>query len=267
MSHPVGGDAPSPGFTDGGADVTPSAPVPACESVPASAARVAYVAYPVRTILPPIPSTTGVAGSETGLWFIGGGHNANTHQLVHVDLTSGETTFSHEYTNLIETLGTGVFGIAYDGSSVWISVSGNTNKVVQVDATSGEIVRTIASPSVLGPSDLHFRGDELVMSTGTGEVFAISLGAIPEVTRLFQSREALSGRDAGVAVLGDTTFVSGLFEHLDAYGPTGSFEGEVVDGFGQPFGLGAALDFFGDQLVIARPVGVSFYELCANRTR
>ena len=73
MSHPVGGDGPLE-FEDGGSGPSPDdVVVPDCVSVPPSASPVAYVANFTRTYLPPIPSVTGVAGSEAGLWLIGSG--------------------------------------------------------------------------------------------------------------------------------------------------------------------------------------------------
>ena len=77
------------------------------------------------SFLSPIDSPVGIAVDDTGLyWIIAGEHNGGTHVLISWDPTTGSIPNSYSYDGLIEGLGTGVYGIAWDGSTIWISVSG-----------------------------------------------------------------------------------------------------------------------------------------------
>jgi hypothetical protein len=103
------------------------------------------------TFLPPVTQLRGITFDGTRFWLMRGDHNALEHTLVEWDPSSTQTSRSFTYENLIEVAGTGVYGVGWDGSTVWMSVSGNTNKLVQAQPDDGAILRTLAGPSVLGP--------------------------------------------------------------------------------------------------------------------
>jgi hypothetical protein len=174
----------------------------------------------------PIPDPTGVACAGDELWLLNGGHNSQTHRLVRYNIVDGGISFDHSYTGLIEQAGTGVYGITTHDSSVWLSVSGNRNKLVQVDATTGALGRVIGSPTFLGPSDLETDGQTLIVSTGLGEVYRVTLDAVPRTTRLFKTWN-IHDRDIGIASLGADWLVAGLFGVLHTYSASGDFVGEV----------------------------------------
>jgi len=158
----------------------------------------------------PIPDPAGIAFDGTQLWLMGGGHNAPTHRLVRYDDRNFAITRDFTFDNLIEVSGTGVYGIAWDGSYIWISVSGNRNKLVAVHPDSGQIVRTWASPTILGPSDLSFDSSLMWIGDGTGTVFSMDVhdGGIKSS---FSVASAFV-RDNGIVALTDQVLVNGLFQ-------------------------------------------------------
>jgi hypothetical protein len=97
----------------------------------------AYRLVQTRNIAAPLPDPTGVASDGAGLWILSGGQNSTTNTLVHFDPATGVADRSFQFQNLIEMLGSGAYGITWDGVAVWISVSGNTNKLVGVDPATG----------------------------------------------------------------------------------------------------------------------------------
>lgn len=157
----------------------------------------------------PVSDPTGITFDGVGMWLISGAHNSTTTHLIRYDDVQFTITRDFTLNNLVEAAGTGVYGIAWDGVYVWISVSGNTNKLVAVDPQSGAVVRTWASPTILGPSDLSFDGTSLWIGDGTGKVFEMDprSGAIKgsfSVTSAFE-------RDHGVATPDGQVLVNGLF--------------------------------------------------------
>jgi hypothetical protein len=157
----------------------------------------------------PTPDPTGIAFDGTQLWLISGGHNASTHHLVRYDDHNFVVTREFTFDNLIEVLGTGVYGIAWDGSYIWISVSGNRNKLVAVDPDTGAIARTWASPTILGPSDLSFDASLMWIGDGTGHVFSMDVHN-GELLSSFAVSAAFQ-RDNGIAALTNQVLVNGLF--------------------------------------------------------
>lgn len=167
------------------------------------------------------------------------------------------------FTNLIETAGTGVYGIELDGTSIWISVSGNTNKLVRVDSRSGAITKSMSSPTTLGPSDLALDGTDLVLSSGTGLVFGID-----RETGGVQSRldPWLSGtRQAGVAYRAGEIWVAGLFGGITAYNRSQEYRGAAtIDGASPTQAELGAMTFAGSQLVILSTYGITYYDVSSD---
>jgi len=176
----------------------------------------------------PLPDPTGITHDGVGFWLIAGGHNSSQHTLVRFNPATGVTDRTFTFTNLIESLGTGVYGITWDGTSIWISVSGNTNKLVVVDPVTGMITRTMSSPTVLGPSDLEFDGTNLWLSSGTGVVFLIS-PKTGGILRQFSTSPASSGRDQGVALRPGELWIGNLFGGMEIHDPaTGALVGTAT---------------------------------------
>jgi glutathione S-transferase len=59
--------------------------------------------------------------------------NSQTNTLVHFDPATGVTDRTFAFMGLIEMLGTGAYGITWDGVSVWITVAGNRTKKTDDD--------------------------------------------------------------------------------------------------------------------------------------
>ncbi len=225
-----------------------------------------WVARPLFVLASPIPDPTGVACAGDELWLLNGGHNSQTHRLVRYNIVDGGISFDHSYTGLIEQAGTGVYGITTHDSSVWLSVSGNRNKLVQVDPTTGALGRVIGSPTFLGPSDLETDGQTLIVSTGLGEVYRVTLDAVPRTTRLFKTWN-IHDRDIGIASLGADWLVAGLFGVLHTYSASGDFVGEVRLPSGASVGEAevGALCIQQNQLIMLGNAGIGVYELCNPR--
>ncbi|MDP1922777.1 MAG: hypothetical protein Q8L14_41425 [Myxococcales bacterium] len=225
-----------------------------------------WVARPLYVLASPIPDPTGVACAGDDLWLVNGGHNGQTHRLVRYNTVDGGISFDHTYTGLIETGGTGVYGLTTEGNSVWLSVSGNRNKLVEVDVATGATGRVIGSPSFLGPSDLETDGQSLIVSTGNGEVYRVTLDPVPRTSRLFKTWN-IHDRDIGVAALGPEWLVAGLFGVLHTYSANGDFGGQVTLPGGAPFerALVGALCVQQNQLIMLGTAGIGVYELCNPR--
>jgi len=173
-------------------------------------ALVGYHLVQVSAIASPLPDPTGIAADATGLWIFRGGQNPSVITLMHFDPSTGVIDKTFALGALIDQAGTGAYGITYDGASIWITVAGNTNKLVQVDPSTGQITRTLSSPTYLGPSDLDFDGTNLWLSTGTGMIFSID----PRTGGLQQEYAASPtslGRDYGVAYRSGELWVGELF--------------------------------------------------------
>jgi hypothetical protein len=162
-----------------------------------------------RQIGSPVSDPTGVAFDGTQLWLLSGGHNSTINHLVRYDDVGLAVTRDFTLQNLIEQLGTGAYGIAWDGQFIWISVSGNTNKLVAVDPDTGAIAKTWGSPTTLGPSDLSFDATSMWIGDGTGDVYSMDLatGGIQSSFRV----SAAFGRDNGIAARTGQVLVNGLF--------------------------------------------------------
>jgi outer membrane protein assembly factor BamB len=212
----------------------------------------------------PVVNARGVACDGAHVWLMAGDHNAPTHTLSYVELASSAVSKSYAYDNLIENLGTGVYGITQLAGTVFISVAGNTNKIVHVDAATGKIIGQFAAPTDLGPSDLDLSGGDLIESSGTGTVFKLDTrtGAV-----LGRFSAGNFGRDQGVAVRDQEAFVGSLFGGLDVYDlTTGSPKGHVtkLDGseFEEDWDVGP-MCFNGSKLLVLSRLGLTEYEVRA----
>jgi hypothetical protein len=213
----------------------------------------------------PIANASGVAFDGERLWVIGGGDGA-THTLVEVDPANGSTGRRYTFSGLTETAGTAVYGMAWDGELLWISVSGNTNKIVRVDTADGSIVRSHSSPTELGPSDLDFDGKDVWLSSGTGEVFVLDRvsGGVKRSFRTWPEH----GRDGGIAVRADEVWVGNLFGDTSNGGvaiqdpENGALIDTVVGDDGRKIRKAwGSMTFVGNQLVLLDRFGLTFYDV------
>jgi len=215
-----------------------------------------YFLVQTRNIASPLPDPKGVTSDGSGgLWIFDG------TKLVHFDPTTGNTDQTFTFANLSETLGSGAYGITWDGSAIWISVSGNTNKLVRVDPTTGQITHTMSSPTDLGPSDLEFDGTNLWLSSGTGTAFVIDPPS-GGIERHFAVGGFSGGRDDGIALRLGEVWVGGFLGGMEVYDPaTGQPIAVATHGDGSAFQQGetGASCFAGDQLVIANRYGITYF--------
>lgn len=249
----ISGDSTPAGTTDN-APVFPPPPenlVSPCEG---------YALIERRNIAAPRSNATGITYDGSHFWLMSGGHNTPpTHTLVRFSPDTAKVDRSFTFEGLVEGLGTGVGGIAWDGTAIWISVSGNTNKLVTVDPTTGQITRTMSSPSNTGPVDLDFDGQDLWLSSGTGQVFRLdrTTGGIKSELAAAEPER----RDHGIAVrAGGELWVGKLFGGMQVFDSAHKAR-PVLDGACLPLRqerVGPSF-FFGPQLVILSGHGISFY--------
>lgn len=168
---------------------------------------ISYDVVAAQTIVLPISEVQGIASDQTNFWILSGGYNAYEHKLTCFDPVNQTVVNQFVFDSLIEVLGTGVYGLTWDGSHIWISVCGQKNKLVQVDPQNGSILQSINAPGWLGPSDLDWDGDILWMTYGTGEI--VKVDTTNGSSELFAYQ---SDRDHGIAVRGSQVWVGELFD-------------------------------------------------------
>lgn len=225
-------------------------------------ALVGYHLVQVSAIASPLPDPTGIAADATGLWIFRGGQNPAVITLVHFDPSTGVTDRTFALGSLIDQTGSAAYGITYDGTSIWITVAGNTNKLVQVDPTTGQITRTFSSPTFLGPSDLDFDGTDLWLSTGTGMIFSID-PKTGGIRKEYASSPTSLGRDDGIAYRQGELWVGELFGGMAVQSPS---TGAVLtlathaDGYAFKQQEMGPICFVGRQLVMASSYGIRTFD-------
>jgi DNA-binding beta-propeller fold protein YncE len=217
---------------DGGQTAQPpdSGPPPAANTCPVAPY---YTIKALKTVASPLPNSTGITFDGSRLWVLAGGLNAVTNTLVRFDPDTGTIDRSFSFTNLIEQQGSGAYGIAWDviDSSIWISVSGNTNKVVEVDAMTGAMLKSFGSVTAPGPTDLDFDDARaMFLSTGLGVVYE-GRDFSGAMALLVRTVPAARERDNGIAVraLKGELWVGNFYGGLEVYDRnTGAPKGVVV---------------------------------------
>ena len=216
-----------------------------------------YTLIKTLNIGAPLANPVGIASDQVNLWLIFGQHNVSHHYLVYYNIVTFEVIKSFTFFNLIQQLGTGVYGITWDGESIWISVSGNTNKLVKVNPDSGTIIRTWSSPTTLGPSDLDWDGNVLWISTGGGLVY--TLNPVNGGSNLFLSLFPIFSRDHGIAIRDNEIWIGDLFStNIHIFNKTdGSHMGYIKNAVSN----NGNFCFHNGQLVLIENSGISFYDI------
>lgn len=238
---------------------------PSCQ-LGAVAGATTYRLVETRNLASPLPDPTGIAADGSGFWILNGGQNSETNSLVHFDPATGMTDRTFTFTNLIEQLGTGAYGITWDGASVWITVAGNVNKLVKVDPLVGQVAQTTSAPTELGPSDLDFDGTNLWLSSGTGSIFQID-PATGGIKQQFATGAASYGRDNGIAYRTGEIWVGDLFGGMEVQDPTtGALLATATHDDGTSLTqeeMGSSC-FVGCQLVMASHFGITYFDTVAT---
>lgn len=216
-----------------------------------------YTLENTNSIGVPVSNPTGIASDGTNFWIMSGEHNGDQHELTYYDPINYSIIQQFTFYNLIEVLGTGVYGVTWDGSNVWISVSGNTNKLVKVDPQTGDIIHIWASPTLLGPSDLEWDGDKIWIASGTGEIY--SMNAMNGGSQLFLDGVGESGRDSGIAFRDGELWIGNLFNNdVDIYNASdGSYQGVIQNALS----TNGKFCFHNGQLAVLSSGGITFYSV------
>jgi hypothetical protein len=225
---------------------------------------VAYRATQANTMASPIPNTCGVTYDGSLLWVLASSGNPQPYALEQFDPSTFQATKTFTLPSLFTTLGTVASGIAWVGGTIWLSVSGDTNSLLQIDPTSGQVLRTMSSPATLGPTDVDFDGTDLWLSSGTGDAYRIN-PVSGGIDRHFPIAGGMFSRDDGIAYRSGQVFVGGLLNGgMEVYDATsGQDLGAVVHADGSPFlraEVGPSV-FVGNQLVVASGLGITYYDL------
>lgn len=213
-----------------------------------------YTLIKTLSIGAPLANPVGIASDQDNLWLMFGQHNASEHYLVYYNVNTYQVIKSFTLHNLIQQLGTGVYGITWDGEAVWISVSGNTNKVVKVDPDNGSIIQTWASPTVLGPSDLEWSGSVLWINTGGGLIY--TLNPVHGGSSLFLS---FPRRTHGIAIRDNEIWMGDFFKpDIHIFNKTnGNHMGYIKNDISNV----GNFCFHSGQLAIIENSGISFYDI------
>jgi hypothetical protein len=220
-----------------------------------------YSARLLRTLLPPASAVAGIASEGSNLWLSSADHNHSIAEVTRYAVATGEVITQFQTADLFSASGTGAYGIEVSERELLVSVSGNENQIVRLDRESGAVLGRWGSPSELGPSDLAWLGDELLISTGTGKLYAANLEP-PASIREFTSWVPDSGRDTGVATCNGVVVWAGLFSGISVLSASGDHLGSISRE-GRAFEQSelGRLAFYGDLLVIASTAGLDFYAL------
>jgi hypothetical protein len=217
-------------------------------------AHTKYSLKVTKTIGVPYANPIGIATDQENLWLIFGTHNSMEHKLIYYNINTGEVIKSFDFYNLIEVLGTGVYGITWDGTSIWVSVSGNTNKLVRVDPDTGEILTTWSSPTTLGPSDLAWDGNSIWVSSGTGQVYTVnptnggSSAFLKEIAR-----------DNGVVIQENEVWVGDLFDNnVNVYNKN---TGTLIQSIKNAFSQNGNFCIYRGEIAVVNSAGVQFYSI------
>jgi hypothetical protein len=227
-----------------------------------AAGATTYRLVETRNLASPLPDPTGIAADGSAFWILNGGQNSETNTLVHFDPATGVTDRTFTFTNLIEQLGTGAYGLTWDGASVWITVAGNVNKLVKVDPLTGQVARSMSAPTELGPSDLDFDGSDLWLSSGTGSIFQIDR-TTGGIKLQFATGASSYGRDNGIAYRTGEIWVGDLFGGMEVQDPTtGALLATATHDDGSSLTqeeMGSSC-FVGCQLVMASNFGITYFD-------
>lgn len=147
----------------------------------------------------------GIGSDQENLWILCGDYNAEEHSLIYYDPYTYEVKRTLTFYNLIEKLGSGVYGVAVHDSSLWIATGSNVNKLLEIDLGSDTIVKTWAAPDG-APKDLHWDDGIIWMSSGDGQIYKID--PLSGRNELFYSR--YPDRESAIAVLNDEVWVGDL---------------------------------------------------------
>ena len=214
-----------------------------------------------RTLLSPVANVRAIATEGQTLWLSYGRSDDSVGRFVRYELASGKIIAQLTTPGLPIEPGSSTGGIEISGDELLVTISGVTNQIVRVSRESGAIVGVSGSPTFLGPSELAWLNGELLVSTGTGRMFAVSFEP-PASVRSFTSAHPDGDRDSGVATCNGVVVWGGLFAGMTVLSPSGAKLG-VITREGQDFGqldLGP-LTFFGNELVVASSVGLDFYSI------
>ena len=216
-----------------------------------------YTLELVNSIGVPHSTPVGVGSDQENLWILFGAYNAEEHTLIYYNPYTYEVMRTLTFYNLIEKLGSGVFGVAVHDSSIWISTGSNVNKLLEIDLETDTIVKTWAAPSG-APKDLDWDDGTIWMSSGSGQIYQID--PVSGSTKLFYSR--YPERENAIAVRKNEVWVA---DYADNYGNitiydklNGEYKSTLIDALPDTH---QGFCFHKGQLAVIASGNIQFYEI------
>ncbi len=211
----------------------------------------------------PEPDARGIACDGEHVWLSVGLDGEPTHSIVHLHLATGE--IDRRFTFPSDTdppPGTLVQGLAFDGATLYLALSGSSHRIVVIDASTGAVLRQFLSPTELGPIDLEIADDLLYVAGGVGTIHRVQhrTGAVLSAFML-----PAPERDYGIATIDGETIIGNLLdEMLWVYDrETGTQLGTITDIDGSPIEYGriGTMCAEGSRLRILSEWGIQEYEV------
>jgi hypothetical protein len=157
--------------------------------------------------------------------------------------------------------GTGSAGLEVDSRSFWVSLLGNDNAIVRIDAKTGAFHK-LPGLSTGGSSDLAWLGDELLASTVTGHLYAVTPPPSWTKREILYAPDAI--REFSVATCGSVIVAAVNYGSLSVLNSSGQTLGLITSDEGDLFATSAMagpIAFYRDQLVVADTAGLELYAL------
>ncbi|MFT5819832.1 MAG: streptogramin lyase [Crocinitomix sp.] len=206
----------------------------------------------------PVANPLGIATDQENIWLICGAQHDSTQQLLYYNPETYSTIKQITLDGLLEQQGDWVGGLTYFNGYLWVTVSGQTNKVVKIDTAHGDIIQTWSGPQTGGPADLAYSDEREIffMSTGYNQIYTIH--TVSGGSDYF-FKIPTDSRNRGTAIKGDEIWVGDLFFNyvyiFDIH--TGDYLGCIPDALQKK----GNMCFYKDQLAVVDESGVRFYDV------
>jgi hypothetical protein len=246
---------------------SPAPPLPiTCTAL--SPSVVWYRAQKTQTLVPPrVPNLVAIAPGVNELWLMTTLWNSGTVSFYEYDPATNvaqQWSIPNPDQRIFATSGTGATGLEVDSRTFWVSLIGNDNSIVRIDRVTGAFAR-LPGVAAGGSSDLAWLNNELLASTATGFVYAVTQPPTWTPRKFFDASDAGSAiRQLGVAACGDAVVVAGSYNVLSVLDSRGVAMGQITSDEGDLFAnadMAGPIAFYNDQLVVADKAGLEFYSL------
>lgn len=230
-------------------------------------APLTYALKIARSMALPLQDGTGIACDGDLLWLMFRVGDADA-ALVQFDPATASVLQRFDYPGFVEQapngLGSHLGGIAKVGDGLWVAIGGEIHRLVLVNATTGQIVRTMVSPPAYVAADLDFDSQEnlLYLSSGYGQLHKVN-PASGGIVASWPIADFQLSSDTGSALRPGELWVArkfspAIFVHEAGAGAMiGWVSGvpKIQDALKSP------MCFAKDQLVTLTDLGITYYQI------